>query len=381
MTVDSTNSAPNVFPYGTVLVDAVIRERYTQDYEWAQSYPLPEQLPAHHPLLQRLEQTVPVAYTIPPWWRARVAEIATPWLRQMLADVTAQEFREGTISHVRWKAFRKTLSSEERRGTPTSSKIVGLLEAEGVGWSGNFTDRGPVKTPDRCQLVISTHPLDFLSMSDGRAWSSCLQRKNGKENQRLPGNFYDPTVAVAMLLPEGNQVRDNACVLARTTLRIFRGPDQAVIGLGRTYHNNETLALLLLSSLAEILDTNRLSWGVITGNNTHHYVQDGFLGSALCGRLANTIEATSERWLLPHNWETPSVDGGANFWERDWDWEHEVYYATHLHAQLHLVHLPCAPHAPIYPHLASAPLLCRGMLPQLPSCERRRFDELFPLYS
>lgn len=360
------SSETELFPYGTVPVDPVFREHYTQDFECAQSYPVPEFFPAHHPLLRRLEQISTLAYTLPPWWRTRVVELPAPWLRQVLAGVTAQEFRTGRIEQARWKAFRATLSREERRLVPASPKIATLLEEEEVAWISDFTDRGPVDTPDHCQLTISTQPLDFLYMANGRNWRSCQHMSNGGENERLPGNFYDTNVAVSMLLPEGQHIWEEESVLARTTVRVFRGHGQDILALGQTYHNHETLAYLLLWRLAAVLDASQQRWGMLTDTNTLSYCQNGFLGSALRERLADVISGESELCRFPTTWYVPWVDRGAHSWKRDWEWQHEAYYATQLHAQLHMLRPHPVPKDPTRPHLTGAPFLFRGMLPQLP---------------
>ncbi|MGH2508624.1 MAG: hypothetical protein ACRDHZ_14665, partial [Ktedonobacteraceae bacterium] len=102
--------------------------------------------------------------------------------------------------------------------------------------------------------MLLTQPLDFLYMSNSSEWHSCQHFRHGSANEHLPGNFYDTNVAVASVLLPQTHVEEDAAVLARTTLRVFSSQEgQTIIALGRTYHNDETLAYLLLSRLAALL--------------------------------------------------------------------------------------------------------------------------------
>jgi len=152
-----------MFPYGTFPVDSLFKDCYTQDYSRAQNYPLPDALPHHHPLLKRLEGVYPLYYSLPPWWHEQVAQVESVLLKPLLSSVSAQEFRAGCLDLARWKAFRESLSEEERRQLPTSPKLTIMVEE--TGWSARFWNRGPADTADRFNLVISTRPLDFLYMS------------------------------------------------------------------------------------------------------------------------------------------------------------------------------------------------------------------------
>ena len=310
-----------VFPYGTFPIDPVFHEQYAQDYSRAAFYPLPNDLPHHHPLFKGLEGTYPLAYRLPPWWPSLVAGIEPDLLKPLLASISPHEFRTGCVEHARWKTLREALSEEERRHLPTSPKLAALVEH--TEWSLEFGQRGAADTSDQFTLVISTQPQDFLYMANGKEWRSCQHFRDGCENEHLPGNFYDTGVAVAMVLLPGANVRDKASVLARTTLRVFHHDQQMVVALGRTYHNNETLALLLLDELARLLDAQHLCWGMMIDVNTLEYCQDELLGPELDQRLGQETFVEGEPCWFPSSWSVPYIDGGDREWVRDWEVEHE----------------------------------------------------------
>lgn len=338
----TTTTTPAPFPYGTVPVDPAFAACYTDAYSRASSYPLPDALPAHHPLLRDLEGTYPLTYTLPPWWPTCLTQITSTTLKPLLASVSPQEFREGCLEQARWKSFRETLSARERHELPASPKILALLAEAGVERedADRFVMRGPVTTPEQLTLRISTQPLDFLYMANGQEWSSCQHWRTGQLNYLLPGNFFDTNVAIATVLATGTQVEDDASVLARTTIRVFRDGEQIVVALGRTYHNNTTLAFLLLRKLAEIFDQHHLTWGILTDINTLAYCQDGSLGADLaarCGQPASYLDG--ETCWFPSNWYQPYVDGG----DREWKWEsgpQNGYYSVHLTAAVKLMRPP-----------------------------------------
>lgn len=336
------NLMNSLFPYGTFPVDPVTRDCYMDDYSRACSYPLPDQLPYHHPFLQRLEGTYPLDYALPPWWPTCISQVEPTVLQPLLAVCSAHEFRAGCLDQRRWKEFRETLTEEERRRLPQSPKIAPLVERS--GWATSFGNRGSVETPDRLKLIISTRPLDFLYMANGREWHSCQHLRDGCENQQLPGNFYDTNVAVAMLLLPDSQVRDEEAVLVRTTLRVFHTNERTILAIGRVYHNHETLAFLLLRQLAHLFDTQHLSWGFMTEINAYYSCREGSLGPELRQRLDQYVEVESEPCWLPHGWHVPYVDGGAHQWYRDWEQEHDEYYRTQLNATVQLLR-PCPPPA------------------------------------
>lgn len=350
-----------VFPYGTFPVDPLFRAYYERDYSCASTYPLPDRLPYHHPLLRSLEGTYPLTYTLPPWWQDCVAQVWLEQLKPLLATISAQEFREGCIAQSRWKAFREGLPEVERRQLPSSPKIAGLIGA--TTWLWYFEKRGPATTPDQLILSISTNPLDFLYMSNGQDWRSCLHFRLGSENHHLPGNFYDTNVAIATVLAPTTCIRDEGAVLARTTLRLFLHQGQPMVAIGRTYHNNETVALLLLRRLADLFDARQLSWGFIVGVNATNYSEEGVLGPELFQRLKSTILVDSEPFFLPRDWHVPYVDGEGHYWDRDYECECEDYHRLWLSATVKPMR-PVPSHLPMQTQDTLAQPSSAGTIPQ-----------------
>ena len=307
------------FPYGAFPVDASFKACYTRDYSEARRYPLPEYLPHHHPLLRHLEGTYSLAYTVPPWWPSCVEQIKPDLLKPLLASLLPQEFRLGCIEQSRWKRFRETLSERERSLVPPSPKL-GILVGN-TDWCYRFVDRGSATTPDQLTLTISTRPLDFLYMSNGKDWTSCQHFREGEQNERLPGNFYDTNVAIATVRSPEAEAQDDASILARTTIRLFHHETRDVVGIGWVYHNNETVALLLLQKLAEIFDTQRVAWGFLTGVNALSSCRNGSLGPELAARAfeASETRLTGEPCWFPYEWELPYIDRGDNDWNSN-DW-------------------------------------------------------------
>ncbi len=333
------------FPYGTFPVDDLLREHYTRYYSSADQYPLSDQLPSHHPLLRKLEGTYPLPYATPPWWLACVKEVKLDALRLLLASTTAQEFRMGCLEQARWKAFRATLDEKAQSQLPQSPKLSALIE--GTGWERRFTDRGAAETPAHLKLVISTRPLDFLYMSNGRDWESCQDLCDGSDNSRLPSNFYDTGVATAMVLEPQCWAGDPQAILARTTLRMFRLDGQDMVVIGRTYHNNETVAFLLLCQLAGLFDAQARNWGFVSETNALESCRDGYLGPALGKRLDTEVYVEAEPSWYPDDWCVPYVDGGGDVdWHRDWGQSSNDYKCVRLGASIRLMHPRTLPDTP-----------------------------------
>lgn len=324
------------FPYGTFPIDPTFAAWYAEDYRYAIDYPLPDCLPYHHPLLRQISGEYPLPYTLPPWWPTCVEQVDFALLKPLLAATSAQEFRAGCIEQARWKAFRDTLSEAERRALPSSPKLGMLVRGQEWVWSSRFEDRGPTTTPDQLTLTISTQPLDFLYMSNGDSWTSCQHFATGCEKHRLPGNFYDTGVAIATVHLPNKSVRDAGAILTRTTLRILFHEGRPVIALGQTYHNNETLAFLLLHKLAEIFDERHLTWGFIAYVNTLSYCQGGYLGADLLARCDRSVDAESDWFALPERWSMPYVDGEAG-WHQSPILVHPAYRSIRLGAGLRLM--------------------------------------------
>ena len=307
-------------PYGTYDVDQETIEQYAvlapslSDY-----YPLPELLPLHHPLLLQLEGTYPVQDAPAPWWPLCVAQV-DPLLRPLLADISVEEYRQGTIADERWRAFKQEHEDAWPARLPKSPKITPWLEA--TAWASLFTNRGPAETPRDLDLVVSTQPAHFINMSNGAGWTSCQHYRKGGDSCCLPGNFYDTGVAVAMLLPRGADVWEPGSVLARTTLRIFKRGESALLAIGRTYHNNMTLVLLLLSQLADMFDAQQIPWGFISGMNSGAACWEGALGPALQKRPRESVRLRATPFWLPYSWNRPYVEGGYYRWETTTDERH-----------------------------------------------------------
>ena len=303
------------FPYGVFPVEDTFRLRYTTDYSQAPRYPLPAILPQHHPLLQLLEGTYPLDDQPAPWWPSCVAEV-DPRLRMMFSTISTREFRDGCLDASRWKQFRQTLPSyHEREVFPMSPKLAPLLE--NTTWCLPFTQRGASDTPAHLRLLLSCSPLSALYLSNGHQWKSCQHFRTGEYNECLVGNFYDTGVATAMVLAPQTNVWDEGAVLARTTLRVFGDQGRSWIAIGQTYHNNETLALLLLCQLAALCDQHRLPWGFLANVNALTYCTRGYLGNGLQQRLSEPqIVVEGDPFWLPAGIVEPYVDSGRHIWEK-----------------------------------------------------------------
>lgn len=303
------------FPYGVFPLDDVFRTRYLTDYSKASCYPLSDVLPHHHPLLSRLEGSYPLPDRLAPWWPDCVAQIEHPALRALLSTLSPQEFREGAVAPLRWKQFRQTLSESEREIMPNSPKLAPMLEC--TDYTSWFAWRGPKDTSAQLNLLITSSPLYALYLSNGADWKSCQHFQSGEFNSCLVGNFYDTGVAMVMVLAPQTNIWESGAVLARTTIRVFANQGYPCIGVGQTYHNNNTLAFVLLSQLAALLDQQRLSWGFLCGVNAFSHARNGCLGANLKLRSNNaeSITLKSEPFWLPSGWAIPYVDGGEHTWE------------------------------------------------------------------
>ena len=138
-----------------------------------------------------------------------------------------------------------------------------------------------------------------------------------------------------------------------------------VVALGRTYHNNETLALLLLDELARSLDARHLRWGMMIDVNTLEYCRDELLGPELDQRLGQEIFVAGEPCWFPSGWSVPYIDGGDREWVRDWESEHEEYYRIQLNATIRLMRPPVLPQIPAPLRLDSSQLAPTGMRPSV----------------
>src|SRR5690348_12469324 len=114
-------------PYGTYDVGLeTIKQYVAQAPSLSNYYPLSEVLPLHHPLLQQLEGIYPVQDAPAPWWPLCVAQV-DPLLQPLLAGVTAQEYRQGTITEERWRAFKQEHADSQQEQLPKSPRITPWL--------------------------------------------------------------------------------------------------------------------------------------------------------------------------------------------------------------------------------------------------------------
>ena len=311
------------FPYGTYRVDEDCIERYDDDYEHADEYPLPTELPLHHPLLQALEGTTSVQDAPAPWWPNCVAA-APAFLRPLLAGLSVEEYRSGVVDDTRWRAFKHTNAEAlkaHRLTSPKLSQLLAALPERGADdpfspptWTQLFTDRGPAVTPTTLDLVISTQPQHFFNMSNGRGWTSCQFR--GHDPICLPGNFYDTGVAVAMLLAPGADIWQDDVVIARLTLRVVRerARKRECIAIGNSYHNDRSAATWLILHLIRLLEERRHPWGFIEDTTSDGYRALGELGSALQRRdWRREVEAQGDPVWIPEPISPPYLDGSAQW--------------------------------------------------------------------
>jgi hypothetical protein len=267
-----TEITTHQFPYGTFFVDSSVRHRYN-NAPLSRTYPLPDTLPMHHPLLQQLEGVYPVVDTLPPWW-STVVERCDLALKPLVQEVTIREWRSGVLDDKRWRAWKEQMSPQELDRLLNTSvgnsllhrpKLAALFSGVETYW---FEGRGPKDTPQELDLVISFRPEYLLNMSNGRGWTNCQDLYEGNEHECLHGNWYDTGVAVALIVPRGADIWQGAereregVVLARTILRVFHFDDHTLgVVIGGFCDNNKTLEVLLFSRLLSLFQDQGLSWG------------------------------------------------------------------------------------------------------------------------
>jgi hypothetical protein len=326
MTETTTTENAN-FPYGTFAVPQSVRVQYNNAY-LSNEYPLPEVLPMHHPVLQQLEGIYPVVDALPPWWNDYMKE-CDPIIKSLLQEVNIREFRAGAIDQQRWQAWREQLPEPVRQALQVSScssilrspKILSLLS---FPWREYFEERGDKDTPQALDLVISFRPEFFLNMSSGNGWKSCQHLYHGSVNACLPANWYDTGLAVAMLLPRGVDIWEGAAsaregvVLARTTLRIFPDPrheQHFLIAICRTYSNNPTLLVLLLSQLIALFEEHQCSWSVIDYGELQGIMETGLMGAHYHEAIYTDTFVKGIPFWKPDSWSNPYVDSDEGYWD------------------------------------------------------------------
>jgi hypothetical protein len=331
------------FPYGTFSVDASARDLYTKA-RLSQSYPLPDVLPMHHPVLQQLEGVYPMVDTLPPWW-THWASRSDPILKPLLQAVTMREWRLGVLNQERWRSWKRDMSPQELEHfqlTSTGNRllhspklIAALTTYDQKVW---FEKRGPKDTPQDLDLIISFRLEYLLNMSNGCGWTSCQHLYEGSYNERLPGNWYDTGVAVAMVVPRGADIwqgverEKDGVILARTTLRVFiEHNNTPVVVICRPYDNNKTLLSLLLSRLVTLFRDHGLSWGTMPDSSLTDLLETGFIGNYQRVPRGEERDLQSVAFWMPPDFDLPYVDGDFELDKIDPD-------LTFLKARIHRWH-------------------------------------------
>jgi hypothetical protein len=315
-----------------------VSRRYISDIpDLAQETPLPQSLPARHPLLAQLEGRYAVSDGLPPWWDGCMEELtaACPCLEPLLSPLSQEEFRRGSIEQRRWKRWRNAgcqLTEEQtpvpcwkRCGPGLSRIMVGALPAQSRQvWLDRFVNRGDKDMPQDLDLVITSDPAWWLTMGNGRGWSF-YTGTGPLRDPRIIGNWYDTGVELAALVARGADCWTPDCLIARTTVRLVidnitgsiasagMAESSLRVVLGRVYHNDQTSACNLLFSLAALFDQHGLSWGCIAGTNTAQFAQDGSLGELAIEEEAR--KALGVPYWLPAATERPALEGQKAYLE------------------------------------------------------------------
>ena len=301
--------------------------------------PLPQTLPTRHPLLAQLEGRYAASDGLPPWWYGcmEVFTTACPCLDPLLSPLSREEFRRGSIDQRRWKPWRnagcqlieehKPVPFQKRRGPGLYWIMAGALPTESNKvWLDRFVNRGEKDMPQDLDLVITSDPAWWLTIGNGRGWSSC-EGTGTTRDPRLIGNWYDTGVVLAALVVRGADCWTPDCLIARTTVRLVIDNSASTVAstdtaesslrvvLGQVYHNDQTTACNMLVSLAELFEQHGLSWGCIAGTNTAQFVQDGSLGELAIEEEAR--KALGVPYWLPTATERPALEGQVAYLEDD----------------------------------------------------------------
>ena len=86
-------------------------------------------------------------------------------------------------------------------------------------WLDRFVNRGDKDIPLDLDLVITSDPAWWLTMGNGRGWSSCAGTGTTRD-PRIIGNWYDTGVVLAALVARGADCWTPDCLIARTTVRL-----------------------------------------------------------------------------------------------------------------------------------------------------------------
>jgi hypothetical protein len=328
-------------PFGLSQVanyEEVLRRYISAMPELAQETPLPHTLPTRHPLLAQLEGRYAVQDHPPHRWQGcmEVLTAACPCLNPLLSPLSQEEFRRGSTDQQRWKRWRKAecqlteaqkpVPCQKRRGPGLYWVMAGALPAQSRKvWLDRLVNRGEKDIPLDLDPVITSDPAWWLTMGNGREWSSCTGTGTTRD-PRLIGNWYDTGVVLAALVARGTDCWTPDCLIARTTVRLVIEnntgsvvPENASsslrVVLGRVYHNDVTSACNLLVSLAALFEQHGLSWGCIAGTNTAQFAQDGSLGELAIEEEAR--KALGVPYWLPAAIERPALEGQVAYLESD----------------------------------------------------------------
>ena len=312
--------------------------------ELAKEYPLPEALPARHPVLAQLEGRYSIQDQLPFWWLKCIDVIAQacPCLGPLLRAVSLQEFRRGSIEQQRWREWHNSVcqrSGERHKADacwyhqgPGLYKIMAeVLSTDNRAlWLERFVRRGEKEMPADLDLVITSYPSWWLNMGNGRRWYSCIGAGPDRDPRTI-GNWYDTGVLLAALVPRSADCWTPACLIARTTLRLVLeelssaendldvhvgGVDEHVpmqsqwverVVIGRVYHNDLTVACNLLAALVEHFEQHGLYWGCITGTNTAQFAYDRMFGKLLLERAQH--QTLGQAYWLPKGVQRPIMEG------------------------------------------------------------------------
>jgi hypothetical protein len=315
----------------------VLRRYISEIPDLAQEAPLPHMLPTRHPLLALLEDRYAVQDHLPPWWHGCMEALTAscPCLDPLLSPLSREEFRRGSIEQQRWKRWRnaecqlteaqKPVPCQKLRGPGLYWVMAGALQAQSrKGWLDRFVHRGDKDIPLDLDLVITSDSAWWLTMGNGRGWSSCTGTTH---DLRIIGNWYDTGVVLAALVARGADCWTPDCLIARTTVRLVidnmtgsvasadTSESSLRVVLGQVYHNDQISACNLLVSLAALFEQHGLSWGCIAGTNAEQFAKDGSLGELAIE--SETRKALGVPYWLPAATERPALEGQVAYLESD----------------------------------------------------------------
>jgi hypothetical protein len=303
------------FPYGSFSPTVATHRAYDQHFCLAKQIPLPDLLPQRHPYLQQLSGSFEILDAPAPWWTTAVTTFPSAF-HSLLSSLSPQEFRKGTINEPIWRAFKQEQKSLLKEAGVKSPRLAPLVSKYAASFDIAFQTRGPRSTPDRLQLVISGQPDYIMTMANGDGWTSCqhLYKRRHKYTNCLPANLYDPSMAVAMILPQWSNwdqdLWDSNAILARMVLRVQQVAGRELVALGKVYHNDQTTALWLIAHLIKQCEQHAIPWGVVKHTYTDWYLSQGWVPSITeHWQLDEAQTGHSQIFWLPASCGLPYIDG------------------------------------------------------------------------